>query len=120
MTVHAPTVRQDARVIGLVSLAHRGSHFSSLALPPLFPVFKDEFGVPYVAFGLLITLFYSTSAIAQASAGFLVDRVGAVPGLVAGLALEAGAVGLGAVAASYRALLPVAGLAGPGHCVFPP
>ena len=120
MTVHAPTVRQDARVIGLVSLAHLASHFFSLALPPLFPVFKDEFGVPYVAFGLLITLFYSTSAIGQASAGFLVDRVGALPVLLAGLALEAGAVGLGAFATSYRALLPVAVLAGLGNCVFHP
>src|SRR3990170_2537073 len=120
MTVHAPTVRQDARVIGLVSLAHLASHFFSLALPPLFPVFKDEFGVPYVAFGLLITLFYSTSAIGQASAGFLVDRVGALPVLLAGLALEAGAVGVGAFATSYRALLPVAVLAGLGNCVFHP
>src|SRR4030065_1949103 len=88
MSVHPPSLRQDARVIGLVGLAHMTSHFFSLALPPLFPVFRAEFGAPYVAFGLLITLFYSTSAIGQASAGFLVDRVGALRVLLAGLGLE--------------------------------
>ena len=96
------------------------SHFFSLALPPLFPVFRAEFGAPYVAFGLLITLFYSTSAVGQASAGFLVDRVGALRVLLAGLALEAGAVGLGAFATSYGALVPVAVLAGLGNSVFHP
>ena len=120
MTVHAPTVRQDARVIGLVGLAHMTSHFFSLALPPLFPVFREEFDAPYVAFGLLITLFYSTSAVGQASAGFLVDRVGALRVLLAGLVLEAGAVGLGAFATSYGALVPVAVLAGLGNSVFHP
>jgi len=114
------TLRRDARVIGLVSVAHMASHFFSLALPPLFPIFREEFGVPYVAFGLLITLFYATSAIGQATAGFLVDRAGALPVLLGGLTLEAGAVGLGAFATSYHALLPIAVLAGLGHSVFHP
>lgn len=120
MGVHVQTLGRDARVIGLVSVAHMTSHFFSLALPPLFPVLRAEFDVPYVALGLLVTIFYAVSAFGQASAGFLVDRVGALPVLFAGLALEATAIGLGALVTSYEALLPVAVLAGLGHSVFHP
>lgn len=52
-------LRRDVRIIGLVGSAHFVSHFFQLALPPLFPLLKDAFGVPYVALGLTMSLFYS-------------------------------------------------------------
>ena len=49
----------DARVIGVISLAHSTSHFFQLALPPLFPLLKAEFGVSYALLGSLIGVFYA-------------------------------------------------------------
>src|SRR3546814_10756109 len=53
--------RRDTRVIGLIGVAHAGSHFYQLVLPPLFPLLKDDFGVGYAELGLLMALFYGTS-----------------------------------------------------------
>ena len=40
-------LRADARVIGLVGMAHATSHFSHLLLAPLFPVFMREFDLSF-------------------------------------------------------------------------
>src|SRR3972149_4269911 len=81
----AGSLRRDARTIGLVSAAHGLSHFYQLVLPPLFPVFRDELGVPYVALGLIMSVFYSVSAVGQTAAGFVVDRLGARVVMLMGL-----------------------------------
>ena len=53
-TARPDSFRRDAQVIGLVGLAHSTSHFFQLALPPLFPLLRDEFGVPFAALGALV------------------------------------------------------------------
>ncbi|MFZ9264468.1 MAG: MFS transporter, partial [Polynucleobacter sp.] len=50
------TIRKDAEVIGLVSLAHGTSHFYHLILAPLFPWLKLEFGLSYAELGFLMTM----------------------------------------------------------------
>ena len=77
-------LRADAAVIALVGAAHFSSHFLQLALAPLFPLVKAEFGVGYAALGLVLTVFYATSGLAQTPAGFLVDRLGPRPVLLGG------------------------------------
>jgi FSR family fosmidomycin resistance protein-like MFS transporter len=114
------TFKRDARIIGLVGSAHFFSHFFQLTLPPLFPVLKDAFGVPYVALGFMMSLMYAASGIGQTISGFLVDRFGAARVLVSGMALFAGAVVAAGLAPSYWALLPIAVLAGLGNSVFHP
>lgn len=114
------TLGQDARLIGLVSSAHFVSHFFQLTLPPLFPLLKDALDVPYVLLGLVMTVFYAASGIAQAAAGFAVDRLGARPVLVAGLALLSASMTLAGLVPSYAGLLPIALLAGLGNSVFHP
>ena len=47
------TLRTDARVIGLVGLAHGTSHFYHLILAALFPWLKPAFGLSYAELGLL-------------------------------------------------------------------
>ena len=47
--------REDARVMGLVGVAHASSHFSHLLLPLMFPVFVQEFGWRYAELGMLKT-----------------------------------------------------------------
>jgi sugar phosphate permease len=120
MSVEPSTLGRDARVIGVVGTAHLTSHFFHMALPALFPILKEAFGVPYIALGLLVSLFYAASGIGQTAAGFLVDRLGAPRVLLAGLALLGGAAVLAGFAPSYAALLPLAVLAGLGNSVFHP
>ena len=56
--------RRDARLIGVVGLAHSISHFFQLALPPLFPLLRAEFGVSYALLGTLVGVFYAASSAA--------------------------------------------------------
>ena len=75
--------RRDARVIGLVGVAHGLSHFFQLALPPLFPLLRAEFDVSWTLLGALVGVFYAASGLVQFIAGFWVDRFGARPVLFA-------------------------------------
>jgi MFS family permease len=110
----------DFRVIGLIGAGHLISHFLQLALPPLFPILRTELGVSWAALGLLSSVFYGASAVAQPVAGFVVDRLGARRVLLAGMTLMGAAIALGALAPSYWMLVAVAALAGLGNSVFHP
>jgi MFS transporter, FSR family, fosmidomycin resistance protein len=112
--------REDASVIGLVGLAHGSSHFGHLILPLLFPVFMAEFGFSYSELGMLMTVFFVISGLGQASAGFVVDRVGARPLLFASFGLFIGACLLASMASSYSVLVAVAVLAGAANAPFHP
>jgi FSR family fosmidomycin resistance protein-like MFS transporter len=114
------SLRQDARVIGLVGLAHGVSHFYHLILAALFPWLKPAFGLSYAQLGLLMTVFFVVSGVGQALSGFVVDRVGARRVLFAGLALLGCAALMLAGANSYPMLLAGSMLAGLGNAVFHP
>ncbi len=112
--------RDDAAVIGLVGVAHASSHFSHLLLPLMFPVFISTFGLSYSQLGFLMTVFFAVSGIGQASAGFLVDRLGARPVLFSALLLMAAGCLAVASASSYAGLMLGAALLGLGNCSFHP
>lgn len=112
--------RHDLRTISLVGLAHGTSHFFHMLLPPLFPVFKQSFGLSYAELGLLVTLFFAISGIGQALAGFLVDRIGARPVLFVALGCFVAAAGSAALSQGYAGLLLAAALAGLGNSPFHP
>lgn len=113
-------LKQDAAIIGLVGLAHASSHFSHLLLPLMFPVFMTEYGLSYSQLGLLMTVFFVVSGLGQASAGFVVDRLGARPLLFLAIALLMGACLLASTVTSYTGLMMVAALAGLGNATFHP
>jgi FSR family fosmidomycin resistance protein-like MFS transporter len=118
--MQVPSLRQDARVIGLVGLAHGVSHFYHLILAALFPWLKPAFGLSYAELGLLMTVFFIISGVGQALAGFVVDRIGAFRVLFAGVALLGVAALVLAGASSYPMLLAGSMLAGVGNSVFHP
>lgn len=120
MTVLASRLGRDARVLSLVGTGHFLSHFYNLTLPPLLPLLRAEFDASYAALGLAMTGFYAASGIVQVPIGFLVDRIGGRLVLVAGLMVEAGAIGLVSLAQSVEALVVLAFIAGLGHSVFHP
>lgn len=114
------SLRDDARTIGLIGLAHGASHFFQMLLPPLFPLFIRDFGLSWSQVGLLVTVFFVVSGIGQALAGFLVDRVGARPVLYAALGLFVASALAAAGAPGYGGLMLSAVLAGLGNAPFHP
>ena len=112
--------RDDATVIGLVGLAHASSHFSHLLLPLMFPVFGTTFGLSYSEMGLLMSVFFVVSGIGQASAGFVVDRLGARPVMFVSVAIMALACLVASAATGYGGLMLAAALLGVGNCSFHP
>ena len=106
--------------IGLISAGHYLSHFYGLALPPLFPLLKAEFGVSYMELGLAMTAYALLGGIVQAPVGCLVDRLGPRRVLLAGLGLIAVSILLMGFVGEYWMLLLLAVLAGLGNSVFHP
>ncbi|MEP7139896.1 MAG: MFS transporter [Caldimonas sp.] len=115
-----PGARADAKVMGLVGLAHCISHFSQLLLPPLFFLLKDAFHVSFAELGFVLTVFFVVSCAVQALSGFVVDRVGPRPVLFGGLSLLAVAAFGYAASTSYPMLFVFAVVAGIGNGVFHP
>jgi MFS family permease len=113
-------LKQDASIIGLVGLAHASSHFGHLLLPLLFPVFMTEFGLSFSQLGALMSVFFVVSGIGQATAGFVVDKLGARPLLFAALGLFALACLWAANVSGYGGLMGVAALAGLANATFHP
>jgi MFS transporter, FSR family, fosmidomycin resistance protein len=111
---------QDARVMGLVGLAHASSHFGHMLLPPMFPIFMRDFNLSFSQVGLLMTVFFVVSGLGQAAAGFLVDKVGARPVLFAALVTFALACLAASVATGYAGLAVAAALAGLANASFHP
>lgn len=120
MSAVVVSLGRDARVIALIGFAHAVSHFFHLLLPPLFPWLKAEFGLDYLQLGGTMTVFFACSATGQALAGFLVDRLGALRVLLAGMSLFLLAGIALALAGGYPGLLLAAALAGCGNAVFHP
>jgi len=120
MTVALSRRASDVRVIGLISLAHGSSHFFHLVLPPMFPWLKDAFALSYAELGLLMSVFFVVSCIAQAASGFLVDRIGARPVLFGGIGLLVLAALIYSQSNGYAMLLMGAVIAGCGNGIFHP
>ena len=110
----------SGRLVGLISLGHFHSHFCAFALPPLFPLLKDAFGVGYVELGSLMALWSITSGLGQTPMGLLVDRIGGRAVLLAGVALQSIAFAAMGTAEAYWQLAVLAVVAGLANSVFHP
>ena len=113
-------IRRNAQVLTLVGSGHAVSHFYLLALPPLFPLLREDLGASYAALGLLVTLLNVATGAAQIPAGFLVDRFGARRLLLAGLAIMGAAITALGLAPNYGTMLLLVAIAGIGNSVFHP
>ncbi len=115
-TMSAP----DLRVIGSVSFAHFISHFNLMILPPLFAIIRADFGVTYTELGLALVVFNIVSGVLQVPVGFLVDRIGARPVLIAGLVIEGIAFTVIGLVPSFLVFVAMHALAGLGNTAFHP
>ena len=91
-----------------------------LALPPLFPLLREDLGASYAALGFLVTMFNIATGAAQIPAGFLVDRFGARRLLLLGLGIMGAAITALGFAPTYWLMLVLIALAGIGNSVFHP
>jgi MFS transporter, FSR family, fosmidomycin resistance protein len=114
------TMRRNVQVLALVGSGHAVSHLYLLALPPLFPLLRDDLGASYAALGLLVTVFNVATGAAQIPAGFLVDRFGARRLLLLGLGIMGTAMTALGFAPTYWLMLALIALAGVGNSVFHP
>ncbi len=116
----AQSLRQDARIIGVVGLAHGTSHFFQLLVPPLFPWLMEAFSLDFTTIGLALSVFYLVSGVGQAIAGFVVDRFGPVRVLTLGmLCFLLSAISL-ALAGGLPGIMLATALAGLGNSVLHP
>ncbi|TAK87182.1 MAG: MFS transporter [Betaproteobacteria bacterium] len=113
-------MKDEASVIAIVGTAHALSHFCQLALAPLFPLIREEFGVSYAALGFVVMLFYTGSALLQPVAGFLVDRIGGRGMLLGGVGLLTVGLLVMSAADGIAVLGLGAMLMGLGNSVFHP
>ncbi len=116
----APDASRDFRIISVVAGAHFTSHFFMIALPPLFPLVREQWGVSYTELGFVMSVFFVSSALGQVVSGFLVDRFGPHIVLPIGMAILAGSTMLMGLVPVYWMLLPLSMFAGLGNSVYHP
>ena len=110
----------ETQTLVVVSLAHLVSHFYIMVLPVLLPLLKDRLGVSFLDLGLALTTFNVVTALTQAPMGFVVDRLGPRPVLIAGLLLGSVAFLSLGLLLTYPWLLVLAVVAGLANCVYHP
>lgn len=114
------SARQDAKILGLVSTGHFCSHFYMMCLPPLFYFLNRDLGISYTELGLMVSLRYVATGLAQVPAGFLVDKYGAKLMLIGGLSLMVLGYAGFAFVSSWWLLLACIVVSGIGDSVFHP
>jgi MFS family permease len=119
--IEASASRSDEkRTLTLISASHFVSHFYMLLLPPLFIALQGDLGWSYTEISFGIVAFYLTSTIFQTPAGYLADARTPRAVLIAGLCIEALAVGLAGMTSSLWMFVALFGVAGIGNTVFHP
>ena len=112
--------RRELRIVSLIGTGHFFSHFYYLAIPALFPLLRNDFGVSYTALGAATTAYAGAGGLAQIPMGFAVDRFGARNILLGGLVVCAFAVFSIGFAPSYAAFVVLMIALGLGDSVFHP
>lgn len=120
MATASASIGREMRVLSLISTGHFMSHYSQIAIYPLFLLIHEDLGFSYAALGLIVTLLNASGAVAQVPIGFLVDRIGARALLIGGLFVKTFAIGALALTSSYEIMLLLAVIAGLGNAVFHP
>jgi MFS family permease len=104
----------------MVGFAHLMSHFFQLALPPLFPLLRAEFGTSYAVLGTLVGVYYASSGVSQFLSGFASTASARGRCCCAGSRLRREASSSRASFPDVGWLFPIVVLMGIGNGVFHP
>ncbi len=119
----SPTIAafiERTKLVTLIGAGHLYSHFSNLALPPLFLALRAEFEVSFVTLGTAVAAANVASGISQVPFGVLVDRLGGRLTLLIGLSMiGAGFVAMG-LADAFWQIIALSIVVGAGNGVFHP
>jgi MFS family permease len=102
---HTVRKREERRTLSVASGAHALHDGYTDLIYVMLPVWQAEFGLSYVAVGLLRGLFAGTMAGLQIPASLLADRIGAVVVLAGGTALAGLGYCLAGLSGSFAMLL---------------
>jgi MFS family permease len=112
--------RRERLSVVLVGSAHGISHFYMLVLPPLFVLFRQQWGLSFVQLGIALAVWNVTTVVAQTPMGILVDRIGARKLLVAALVLGAASFTTAGLMASYAGIIIAMFAGGIANAVYHP
>ena len=114
------TANPRTKLVALISAGHLYSHFSNLALPPLFVALKAEFAVDWVTLGLAVAAANVATGVSQVPFGVMVDRMGGRVTLLIGLVMMAAGFALMGIAEAFWQIIALAIVVGAGNGVFHP
>src|SRR5690625_1537950 len=112
--------RQDWLLSVLIGAIDGSSHFFQLVFPTLLLYLSHAFGFVSLLLGFLVRTFLFVFVVGQASSGFVVDRIGAMPVLHFGLLSFVVSGALIAASQNYWMLFAAAIIGGEGNSVFHP
>ena len=111
---------ERTKLVTLIGTGHLYSHFSNLALPPLFLALRAEFEVNFVTLGAAVAAANVASGISQVPFGVMVDRIGGRVTLLIGLlTIGAGFILMGFADAFWQ-IIALSAVVGAGNGVFHP
>ncbi|MBY5974919.1 MFS transporter [Ferrimonas balearica] len=109
-----------ARVVWSVGYVHGLSHLYMLALPPLFPLLREDFSVSLPLIAAILAAFNLITAATQYVAGVAVDRFGGMICLRAGLTLSLASLLAAALAPGFWSFAAAFCFCGLANAVYHP
>ena len=114
------TVIGRTKLVALIGAGHLYSHFSNLALPPLFLGLRADFEVDFLTLGAAVSAANVASGVSQVPFGVMVDRLGGRVTLLSGLLLIGAAFVLMGFADAFWQIIALSIVVGAGNGVFHP
>ena len=111
---------ERTKLVTLIGTGHLYSHFSNLALPPLFLELRAEFEVNFVTLGTAVAAANVATGVSQVPFGVMVDRLGGRVTLLIGLLLIGTGFVLMGFAAEFWQIIVLSIVVGAGNGVFHP
>ena len=111
---------ERAKLVTLIGAGHLYSHFSNLALPPLFLGLRAEFDVSFVTLGTAVAAANVATGISQVPFGVVVDRLGGRVTLLIGLLMIGAGFVLMGLANEFWQIIALSIVVGAGNGVFHP